>query len=266
MQGRFRLLTLLPAAVICISTLVAASAHADDERYRKMNWEDSLRLSDQQQKDIRRIEDAFRQQIQAMDRANVKERKNEFDRMREEIRSVLTEEQREMARAQMEKQQRKLQLRNLGLLARALDLEPEQKKALKETILAQRASWPMDKEQWDDFREAYDQRLHEVLTAEQMQQLEAMRERQRAKWQHHTMDQLQDGEAPQTIQTASSSEQRPLPAMPTEKDHGHLPPPPQDLEDGLPPELMSPGDPAPGDAPPPAPPAESKTVVPVGNE
>ena len=242
MQSRFRLLTLLPAAVICISTLVTVSAHADDERYRKMNWEDSLRLSDQQQKDIRRIEEAFRQQIQAMDRASAKERKTEFDRMREEIRSVLTEEQREMARAQMEKQQRKLQLRNLGLLARALDLEPAQKKALKETILAQQANWPMDKEQWDEFREAYDRRLHEVLTVDQMEQLEAMRERQRAKWQHHTMEQLQGGG---NASSAGPSPSSSVPAPIARKD----------LENGLPPELMSPGDPAPVGAPPAGPPS-----------
>ena len=238
MQGRYRLLKLFPAAVICITTLAATSVQADEERYRKMNWEESLQLTEEQQQDIRRIENAFRKQIHDMDASDVEARKNEFDRMREEIRAVLTEEQRELAHKQMEDQQKKLQLRNLGLLARALDLEPEQKRELKQTILAQQANWPMDKEQWDNFREAFDQKLHQVLTEEQLSDLEAMRERQRAKWQHHTMEMLK-GHGGQT--STASNGGRPVAPPP-------LAPPPPGTDPGaaeLPPEMMSPGDPVP---------------------
>lgn len=252
MQGRFRLLKLFPAAVVCMSSLLILSAQADDERYRKMNWEESLQLSEEQQQNIRRIEDEFRRQIQQMDEASPQQRKDEFERMREEIRSVLTQEQRELARKQMEDQQRKLQLRNLSLLARALDLEPAQKQELKETILAQQATWPMDKEQWDNFREAYDKRLHEVLTQEQMTQLEDMRERQRQKWQHHTMEMLNGNQSP--TQTANAKVKSPKPEkrpQPEDDDFPHPGPHPDNLDDGLPPELMSPGDPSPADAPPP---------------
>lgn len=260
MQGRYRLLKLFPAAVICMSSFAATSVQADDDRYSKMNWEESLQLTEEQQQNIRRIENDFRRHIQEMDKASAEQRKDEFERMREEIRSVLTEEQRELARKQMEDQQKKLQLRNLSLLARALDLEPAQKQDLKQTILAQQANWPMDKEQWDNFREAYDKRLHEVLTDEQMNQLEQMRERQRQKWQHHTMEMLNGDSSPQATTARADDPSRRSPpesgSVPGPVK-GMAPPPhplsapPDDLEEGLPPELMSPGDPSPADMPPP---------------
>ena len=133
-----------------------------------------------------------------------------------------------------------LYVRRIHLLARALDLEPEQKRELKQTILAQQANWPMDKEQWDNFREAFDQKLHQVLTEEQLSDLEAMRERQRAKWQHHTMDMLKGGSG--QTSTASNNVRPVAPPLPPGTE---MPPETGPDSAELPPEMMSPGDPVP---------------------
>lgn len=178
--------------------LMATQAMAFDGKHREIDWEDKLDLSETQEEQIDAIEDRYQDQFRELRKGKARsgERQEEIEQlmqqMRTEIRSVLSDEQRQQAKALMAKQHAKMQRKHAKRLARELDLSAEQKDQLMTSLagLDNDYEWPLDKAQRDEAHEAFDQAVNAVLNDQQKQRWETMKDRQKRKW-HHLDD---DGE------------------------------------------------------------------------
>ena len=186
------------SVVACGVLLTTAQAWGFDERHGKMDWEESLNLTEEQEKKIDEIEDRYRNSFREL-KSSEKGPKGADDKrqalylqMREEMRGVLTEEQQALAEEQVKKRLDDRRDRHLDRLAQDLELTDAQKTALK-TELGKRepADWPVDKEQRDADRQYFEQTLDGVLTDEQRTKWAELREKNKDKWCHHGDDRLE---------------------------------------------------------------------------
>ena len=112
------------------------------------------------------------------------------EKMREEIRAVLTPEQQEIAEQQVKKQKEKRMARHLKRLAKDLDLTKEQRSQLKVALKESKERWPMDKQQRDAERQQFQKTLESILTEEQLAKWEEIRQQSKEKWRNHGEDRL----------------------------------------------------------------------------
>ena len=188
MQQRF--LTWI-GAVSC-ALLLTAQANAFGGKHREIDWDDELNLTEAQEDRIDDIEDRYHDQMRELrraggDRADKQDKFEQLQRaMRDEIHAVLTVEQREEARALMREQHSRMRQKYARHLARELDLSDEQQSQLVSTVkaLPDDYQWPMDKAQRDAARDQFDAAVESVLTEEQSQQWQKMKERQQSRWHH----------------------------------------------------------------------------------
>lgn len=183
--------------VACGVLMTTAQAWGVDERHQKMNWEDSLQLTEEQQKKIDAIEDRYRDSFKELkpSEAARAERSNKrqelYVQMREEIRSVLSDEQQALAEEQVRKREKNSREDHIDKLSRELSLSSEQRALLDEKLSqCKKEDWPVDKAQRDADRNHFETTVKSVLTEEQKEQWKILREKRRDKWSHHSMDKL----------------------------------------------------------------------------
>lgn len=185
------------SVVACGVLLTTAQAWGFEERHGKMDWEESLNLTEEQEKKIDEIEDRYRSSFREL-KASEKgpqgadeKRQALYLQMREEMRGVLTEEQQALAEEQIQKRRDDRRDRHLDRLAQDLELSDEQKATLKaELSKHEPADWPVDKEQRDADRLNFEKTLDSVLTDEQRATWADLREKNRDKWRHHGDERL----------------------------------------------------------------------------
>jgi len=176
--------------------LMVAQVWAFDGRYREIDWNTQLGLSEEQAQQIREIEKKYHNQIRELvpEGSDWKEKKwqgqrNEADKlmsgMGEEMRSVLTAEQLEQAAELMHDQHSKMRIRMARQLALELEMPIEQEHQLLTEVKSMHDNyqWPMDKKQLDEDRNQFEQVLHSVLSEEQLQTLDERRKEAMKRWQ-----------------------------------------------------------------------------------
>merc|ERR1712054_465372 len=103
--------------------------------------------------------------------------------MRQEMRAVLTDSQRQKAHQLMLEQHSKMRIRMARRLALELEMPIEQELLQKVSAMDDDYDWPMDKKQLDEDRKKFKQVLKSVLTDEQQQVLAERRKEARERWQ-----------------------------------------------------------------------------------
>ncbi|MEQ3763843.1 MAG: Spy/CpxP family protein refolding chaperone [Alcanivorax sp.] len=183
--------------VACGVLMTTAQAWGFDERQQKTNWEDSLQLTEEQQKQIDAIEDRYRDSFKELkpSEAAMKDRREKretlYVQMREEIRGVLSDEQQALAEEQVRRRESNSREDHLDKLARELSLSEDQRAQLDEKLSqCKKEEWPVDKAQRDADRGYFEKTVTSVLTDEQKEQWKALREKRRDKWSQHGMDKL----------------------------------------------------------------------------
>lgn len=183
--------------VACGVLVTTAQAWGFDERQKPTDWEASLQLTEEQQKQIDAIEDRYRDSFKELkpSEAAGKERREKrqelYVQMREEIRSVLSEDQQVLAEEQVRKREKHSREDHIDRLSRDLDLTEAQRTLLDEKLsLCKKEDWPVDKAQRDDDRHYFNETVNSVLTDEQKTKWAKLREKHRDKWNHHGMDKL----------------------------------------------------------------------------
>lgn len=183
--------------VACGVLMTTAQAWGVEERHQKINWEDSLQLTEEQQKKIDDIEDRYRDSFKELKpseaaRAERRDKRQElYVQMREEIRSVLSDEQQALAEEQVRKREKNSREDHIDKLSRELSLTSEQRALLDEKLSqCKKEDWPVDKAQRDADRNHFETTVKSVLTEEQKEQWKILREKRRDKWSHHSMDKL----------------------------------------------------------------------------
>jgi len=192
------------SVVACGLLVTTAQAWGFEERQHKMDWESSLNLSEEQQEKIDAIEDKYRSQFrelkpsEAAEKGRSDKRQDLYLQMREEIHAVLTTEQQAVAEEQVRRREKAGREEHLDRLARDLDLSAEQREQLEEKLsTCKKEAWPVSVEERDSDRKEFNEALVSVLTDEQKEKWQALRERHRAKWSNHDMKRLpHDGEKP----------------------------------------------------------------------
>lgn len=187
-------------AVACGVLMTTAQAWGFDDRQGRMDWEGSLNLTEEQEKQIDDIEDRYRKSFREL-RASEKESRGDVDerqalylQMREEMRNVLTEEQQALAEEQISERKKDRHERELHRLAKALKLTDEQKATIATRLSKHEPSdWPVDKEQRDADREYFDECIADVLTEEQQAKWNKLREKNRDKWRNHKEERYEEG-------------------------------------------------------------------------
>ncbi|HCG80428.1 MULTISPECIES: hypothetical protein [Thalassolituus] len=185
--------------VACGVLMTTAQAWGFDDRQKKVDWESSLNLSDEQQEQIDAIEDKYRDRFREMkpSEAAGKERREQrqdlYVQMREEIRSVLTDEQQAIAEEQVRKREKEGREEHLERLSRKLDLTSEQKSELEEKLSScSEEEWPVSMKMREKDRRDFEKAVKSVLTDEQKKKWRKMQREERDKWRHHDMDRLKD--------------------------------------------------------------------------
>jgi len=183
--------------VACGVLMTTAQAWGFDERAKKMDWESSLNLSEEQQQKIDAIEDRYRDRFrevrpsEAADEGRRTARQDLYIQMREEIRSVLTDEQQAIAEEQVRKRESEGREQHLDRLARKLDLSAEQRAALEEKLsTCKEEEWPVSMRTREQDRKDFEVAVKSVLTDEQKERWREMRRKEREKWRHHDMERL----------------------------------------------------------------------------
>ncbi|MDF1764269.1 MAG: hypothetical protein P1U57_12745 [Oleibacter sp.] len=182
---------------IALSVLLTTTqAWAGDQNTRRVAWDDSLNLSEQQEEQIEEIENRYRNNFRDLmssdDRNGLMKKKHELhQQMRDEIHSVLNEEQKAVALQQMQDRREQVQQKHVKKLQRMLDLSDEQSQALQAQLLERSpAAWPMDKEQMEGDRKHFKQVMQAVLNEDQLQRWQSMHEENKKKWRNHGEEQL----------------------------------------------------------------------------
>ena len=177
---------------LCCGALISAQAMAFGGHQRGMDWEDELDLTEQQEEQIDAIEDRYHDQFHEMrkSKGNRQERHQQaaglLKKMREEIQTVLTKEQRATARKLIAERRQQAMEKRMKKLARKLDMTDEQQSQLKDSMVAQKEQyqWPMDQQQRQQAREDFNNAMNNILTAEQQQQWQAMKAKYKKRWNH----------------------------------------------------------------------------------
>lgn len=187
--------------VACGVLMTTAQAWGFDEGHQKTNWEESLQLTEEQQNQIDAIEDRYRDSFkelrpsEAARRERGEKRQELYVKMREEIRGVLTDEQQALAEEQVRKREGNSRDDHLDKLSRDLSLSEDQRAQLDEKLSqCKKEEWPVDKAQRDADRGYFEKTVGSVLTDEQKEQWQELREKHRDKWSQHGMDKLPEGE------------------------------------------------------------------------
>ena len=185
--------------VACGVLITTAQAWGFDDRQKKIDWESSLNLSDEQQEQIDAIEDKYRDRFREMkpSEAAGKERREQrqdlYVQMREEIRSVLTDEQQAIAEEQVRKRENEGREEHIERLSRKLDLTAEQKAELDEKLSScSEEEWPVSMKMREKDRRDFEKTVKSVLTEEQKKKWRKMQREERDKWRHHDMDRLKE--------------------------------------------------------------------------
>ena len=141
--------------------LASAQVWAFDGKYREIDWNEQLQLSDEQSRQIQSIEEKYHEQMHELLPHDKKAGKPRDDTrsevqalmtgMRQEMRAVLTDSQRQKAHQLMLEQHSKMRIRMARRLALELEMPIEQEHELLQKVSAMDDDydWPMDKKQLD---------------------------------------------------------------------------------------------------------------------
>lgn len=181
-------------AALISSSLICTQAVAFEGKHWDIDWAKELQLSDAQQNRIDAIEQRHREERKALRSEREvsceqlqAERRQQYDRMRAEIQQVLTDEQKARATAQMREQHRQMQWQHARDVAHRLQLSAEQRELLFRAVgqLNDDYEWPLDLVQHEEARGHLDAAIRQVLTGQQADNWDRMREQQVRKWHHH---------------------------------------------------------------------------------
>ncbi|MEC8443266.1 MAG: Spy/CpxP family protein refolding chaperone [Pseudomonadota bacterium] len=179
--------------------LTTAQAWAVDDR-KKIDWESSLNLTEEQQTQIDAIEDKYRdrfRELKASEAAPERrgERRDLHLKMRDEIRAVLTDEQQALAEEQVRRREKDGREDHLDRLTRDLSLTDDQRAQLEEKMSqCKKEEWPVSKAERERDRKEFNRTLMSVLTDEQKATWKSLRKKQEDKWRHHDMKHLGKGD------------------------------------------------------------------------
>lgn len=185
-----------PLAALACGALISAQALAFGGGHRGLDWEEELNLTEHQEDQIDAIEDRYQDQFHAM-RQNKGQRQERHQQvhslikqMRAEIQQVLTKEQRAAARKLVAERRQHAMKKRLRKVARKLDMTEEQQTRLQQRVSSdsQNYQWPMDQEQRQQARQAFDLAMQDVLTGEQQQEWQSMKARFKKRWRREKYD------------------------------------------------------------------------------
>ena len=190
------LIQILMIPLMLLFSLSSLNSFAGDHKGFKEDMEQMLNLTEEQKGQIDEIEQRYRSLLREKrsEKLSREEMRQLFveshEKMREEIRAVLTPEQQEIAEQQVKKQKEKRMARHLKRLAKDLDLTKEQRSQLKVALKESKERWPMDKQQRDAERQQFQKTLESILTEEQLAKWEEIRQQSKEKWRNHGEDRL----------------------------------------------------------------------------
>ena len=181
--------------VACGVLVTTAQAWGVDDRQKKVDWESSLNLSDEQQEQIDAIEDKYKDKFrevkpsEAAGKDRRETRQELYVQMREEIRAVLTVDQQALAEEQVRQREKEGRQERLDRLSRKLDLSEEQRTTLEEKLAScEEEEWPVSMKKRDEDRQHFEKAVKSVLTDDQKKEWRKLQRKERDRWRHHDMD------------------------------------------------------------------------------
>lgn len=161
----------------------------------EIDWAQELQLSTQQQQAIQTLEEQYRKQHQQLHQN--KERCRDTEQLKEktaqlqqalfvDLQAVLNDEQRQKANQTIQQHHKRMQLRHAQEVAQTLNIPQQQRVELFADIevIPFSYQWPLDLEQREQARQAFELLLNQHLTEEQQQQWHKKQQHASKKWHH----------------------------------------------------------------------------------
>lgn len=178
---------LLLLGLLFLPSVSSANTYGQTE----IDWANALSLSPEQQQQIKKIEQAYRQQHQVLKKRHCRaEEKNQEkttrlkQRMHKDIHNILTTEQKQQASVIIQDQHRQMQLRHARELAYQLNMGDRQKLSFLNAVedVQYRYQWPLNLEQRKLARTLFEQILTQHLNDDQLAQWQTLSDQHSKKW------------------------------------------------------------------------------------